>query len=257
MARGRMITNRIASDAKINQLIDDTSRLAFTWLITFADAEGRTYGDPAMVRSMVFPRRGDVEVDQMQSYIQQWAELGLIYWYEANGDLWIEFVNFKKNQPNLRGDREPASEIPPYDPDLAGQLPDNIQQTSGELPANIPVKLREVKLREEKRREVKRSEVNDDDMTSGVLAELSSVFVSETQIPEMTGGPPRWIGALQKMVDAGITPEDLRAGIRALKKKDYKIAGPWSVHNAAVMEMSSRKAGKSDGGLTFAGEWVS
>lgn len=254
MARGRMITNRIASDAKINQLIDDTSRLAFTWLITFADAEGRTYGDPAMVRSLVFPRRGDVEIDQMQAYIQQWAELGLIYWYEANGDLWIEFVNFKKNQPNLRGDREPASEIPSYDPDNDGQLPDNILQTSGNLPANNPVK-----LREEKRREVKRSEVNGGDdpaFTSGVLAELSSVFVEETQIPELTGGPPRWIGALQKMVDAGITPDDLRAGIRALRKKDYKIAGPWSVQNAAVMEMSSRKSGRNNGNTAFAGEFV-
>jgi hypothetical protein len=112
-----------------------------------------------------------------------------------------------------------------------------------------------LQLKEEEKE--KEEEVNDSGFTSGVLAELSNVFVEETQIQELTGGAPRWIAALQKMVDAGITPEDLRAGIRAIKKKDYKIAGPWSVQNAAVMEMSSRKSGKNNGGAPFAGEWVS
>lgn len=247
MARGRMITNRIASDAKINQLSDDTSRLAFTWLITFADVEGRTHGDPAMVRSMVFPRRGDITVEQMETYIQQWSDFGLIYWYEGNGDKWIEFVNFKKNQPNLRGDREPRSEIPAYCPEEIQENdvinPANIRKTSGNCPANIPVK-----LREEKRREVKRREVNGGDIpafTAGSMAELSSVFVQETQIPELTGGAPRWIGAIEEMIAAGITPDDLRKAIKALKNKRYKISGPWSIQNAAVMEMSSRKNGSN------------
>jgi len=61
-----MITNAICADKRINQLCDDTSRLAFTWLITFADCEGRTYGDPAMVRSMLFPRRDDVTIARMR-----------------------------------------------------------------------------------------------------------------------------------------------------------------------------------------------
>lgn len=113
MARGRFITNEITKDKRINDLSDDTSRLAFTWLITFADAEGRTNGDPALVRSMLFPRRTDVTVDQMKSYIQEWADIGLIEWYEAAGDLWIAFPSFEKNQTGLRKDREPESNIPP------------------------------------------------------------------------------------------------------------------------------------------------
>jgi hypothetical protein len=49
MARGRMINNAIAGDIKIHALSDDSSRLAFTWLITFADRKGRTLGDPQML----------------------------------------------------------------------------------------------------------------------------------------------------------------------------------------------------------------
>ncbi len=111
----------------------------------------------------------------------------------------------------------------------------------------------------EKEEEEEKEDVNDNDtdFSSGVLANLSSVFVSETKIPELTGGAPRWIGALKDMAKSGVTPDDLRAGIRALRKKDYKIAGPWSVQNAAVMEMSARKTSKNNGDGTYTGELVS
>lgn len=112
MARGRMINNKIALDKRVHDLSDDTSRLAFTWLITFADCEGRTYGDPAVVRSMLFPRRSDMSVEQMEAYLSEWAEAGLVIWYEAEGDKWIEFPNFGKNQKGLDRRHEPKSIIP-------------------------------------------------------------------------------------------------------------------------------------------------
>jgi hypothetical protein len=130
MARGRMINSKITLDQRINSLSDDTSRLAFTWLITFADCEGRTYGDPAVVRSMLFPRRANITVAQMERYIKEWADIGLVTWYEANNDLWIEFQGFEKNQVGLRKDREQASDIPA--PSLrtnAGVTPEKIGLT--------------------------------------------------------------------------------------------------------------------------------
>ena len=156
MARGRFISNAIMSDKKINELIDDTSRLAFTWLITTADVEGRTHGDPAMVRSLLFPRRDDVTLEQMEAYIADWHRLGLVHWYKSNGDLWIEFPNFEKYQVGLRKEREPESQIPPLsdgellpiESDSVGCDPANIRQTSG---------TNKDKLREDK---VKRSEGN-------------------------------------------------------------------------------------------------
>ena len=112
MARGRMINSKITRNKAINDLSDDTSRLAFTWLVTFADVEGRTNGDPALVRSLVFPRRVDVTVEQMTRYIQEWAAAGLVTWYRAEGDLWIEFPSFADNQRGMDRRKEQPSDIP-------------------------------------------------------------------------------------------------------------------------------------------------
>lgn len=128
MARGRMVTNNISRDKAINGLSDDTSRLAFTWLITFADKEGRVFGDPALIRSMLFPRRDDISNEQMTRYVTEWANAKLIIWYESDDEQWIWFPKFDKNQPGLRKEREPESEIPAFNPDtcriIAGCLPD-------------------------------------------------------------------------------------------------------------------------------------
>ena len=67
MPRGRFISKEITLDKKVNNLADDTSRLAFTWLITFADCEGRTPGDPAVVRSLLFARRVGVRCGLRQT----------------------------------------------------------------------------------------------------------------------------------------------------------------------------------------------
>ena len=149
MARGRFISNGIISDKKINELSDDTSRLAFTWLITTADAEGRTHGDPAMVRSILFPRRADVTVERMEAYISEWASCGLIRWYESNDDLWIDFPNFEKHQTGLRKEREPASQIPPHiDGTEHKSVTEVIRQTSGKHPAQIKLREGNDKLKE-------------------------------------------------------------------------------------------------------------
>jgi hypothetical protein len=136
MARGRFVSNAIMSDKKINGLSNDTSRLAFTWLITEADCEGRVHGDPAMVRSLLFPRRTDITVEQIESYINEWHQAEIVKWYRANGDLWIWFPSFDKYQIGLRKEREPDSQIPPFEdgeimPMIDGKHPANIRQTSG------------------------------------------------------------------------------------------------------------------------------
>jgi hypothetical protein len=166
MARGRMINNAITRDKKVHDLSCDTSRLGFTWLVSFADKEGRTYGDPVVVRSMVFPRRDDITVEQMESYIAEWAAAGLIEWYEAEGDRWISFPKFDKNQPGLRKDREPDSTIPPppaaehdaSDPAIirqdAGSDPEEVRQDAGNDPEEIRPKRREEKGTEDKGTEV-------------------------------------------------------------------------------------------------------
>jgi len=152
MARGRLISSETPGDKKINDLSSDTCRLAFTWLIPFADCEGRTHGDPAMVRSMIFPRRTDITAEQMRGFIQEWADAKLVIWYEACGDWWIAFPNFDKHQ-NIRKDREAPSKIPPPPSVMVAFTPEQVRSNSGVMPDEIPVNLIKSNLKEEKEEE--------------------------------------------------------------------------------------------------------
>lgn len=90
------------------------------------------------------------------------------------------------------------------------------------------------------------TEVVDDDsdgFTTGVLAPFEEVYIRETQMPIMFPNPQAYIEGLQKIQQTGATPEDLEKGIRALKRnKKYRISGPSSCINAAVIAMGERKA---------------
>ena len=112
MAQGRMIKQKISRSKKVNELSDDTSRLAFSWTIAHLDRDGRIEGDPAVLKSIIFPRRDDITVKQMKEYIEEWHESGLINWYEAKCELWIEFPGFKDEQVGLRYEKEAPSYIP-------------------------------------------------------------------------------------------------------------------------------------------------
>ena len=112
MAKGRFISKEISLDKRVNELSDGFSMVGFTWLITHADREGRTYGDPAIVKSLIFPRRPDITIEMVAGYIQEWADSGLIILYESGCDAYIEFPNFEKHQIGLRKERESPSSIP-------------------------------------------------------------------------------------------------------------------------------------------------
>lgn len=161
MAEGRLINKRIGLDRAVNALCNDTSRLAFTWTISHLDRDGRVTGDPAALRSIVFPRRDDIGTEEMRGYIEDWAHNGLVKWYRADDDLWLEFPGFRKNQPNLRHDREPASSIPPANRgepvsfSIQLDTPADCRQGSGGLPADCRRTAGEHPAEVSKRREVK------------------------------------------------------------------------------------------------------
>jgi hypothetical protein len=112
MARGRLINTTICQDRRVAGFSSDTSRLAYTWLYTFADRDGRVQGDPVMVMSMVFPRRRDMTESEMTAYISEWQAAKLIDWYEVDGEKYIQFTDFKDTQAGMRYDREAAGIIP-------------------------------------------------------------------------------------------------------------------------------------------------
>jgi len=75
------------------------------------------------------------------------------------------------------------------------------------------------------------------------LSPLSTAFVNATRIPELTGGPPRWITALETMQKAGVEPIDVTNAVQELRDRDYSITTLSSIVNPAISAMSKRKTG--------------
>ena len=136
MAKGRLLSKKIGLNKSVNELSCDTSRLAYTWTLPHLDRDGRIHGDPAVLKNIIFPRRTDITTTDLEKYVAEWAENGLVIWYEADGDQWLEFPKFNENQPNLRYDREPESTIPPSENGriITGRVPAECRQSAGSSP---------------------------------------------------------------------------------------------------------------------------
>jgi len=119
MARGRMLNNSVCASKKFHDLPDDTCRLMATWTISMLDVQGVFYGDPAMVKSIIFPRRMDITIEQVAGYLDAMEQVDLIRRFEAKGETWQWWPGFMSNQAGLRVDREtPSHPAPPMMPPL-------------------------------------------------------------------------------------------------------------------------------------------
>lgn len=162
MAQGRMIQRRISTSKKLAQLVSEVDRLdgngayaalLYTWCLAHLDVDGRMEGDPCVVRGNVVPRIPHYTESNVRDYLRTMHNVGLVYYYEAEGDWWLEFCNFNENQPGLRKEREGKSRITPAPQNAtknalrsnAGVLP----EYSGVTPAEDNRSLREENRREE------------------------------------------------------------------------------------------------------------
>ena len=189
MARGRMLNKTVCASRKFDGLPDDTCRLMATWIISQLDVQGVFYGDPAMVRSLVFPRRSDVTEEQITDYLKCMEQIGLIKLYEAKNDTWQWWPGFRDNQIGLRADREspafpsppdgwtpidPPEDMPDDDPPNDGHSPESGRQDDDKQPAEE--KLSEVKGKESSARAHEELPPTDPDNpeTAAWIADLES-----------------------------------------------------------------------------------
>ena len=152
MARGRMLNKKVCMNGQFNSLPSDTCRLFATWMIPHLDIRGVMHADPQIARSLVFPRRQDVTNEMISEYLEAMNQCDLIVRFEANGEQWLHWPGFSRNQIGVRYDRE-LPEFPPPPGWVATEETDteSIPISAGKVPA-------EVKLSKVKRSEKKLSE---------------------------------------------------------------------------------------------------
>lgn len=235
MPRGRFISKDICIDRDVNNLSGFESMLAFTWLIPHLDCNGLTYGDPAIVRSMVFPRRSDISIDDMAGYIQDWVNAGLIKVYEKDNEPYIWFPNFNKHQIGLNKTRE-KSIIPIPEDYLTDSGKDQEEEQQNDCLKN--------KDKDNVNDKLSEGEEEYEGEPSPYSA-LSQAFVAKTQLPEGTGGMQNYSEALQNMVKVGITPDILGRAIDTMNKGGYTIKSPSSCYNTCLNIMQ-KKSGATD-----------
>ena len=168
MARGRMLNRKISMNRAVAELYNSVGPdgvLFYTWLFAYLDVEGRVHGDPQVLKGLVCPRIAGITPEVIRQTAAKAHELGLIEWYEFEGEAYICFPKFNENQPGLRRKREPPSELP----GPTGNLPAMIRQPAGNDPAEI-----RPKRREWKGREGKRNKSNDPAKSKAVLEIVSA-----------------------------------------------------------------------------------
>ena len=71
MPQYRKLFLKIIESDDVNDMPDDFTRLAWTWLPLILCREGRCIDNAALVRSKLFPMRADVTADQVGAAARQ------------------------------------------------------------------------------------------------------------------------------------------------------------------------------------------
>jgi hypothetical protein len=161
MAQGRMLQRKISRNRDLPRLVallDERmgephgalAALLYTWCIAHLDVAGRMHGDPDVVKGEVVPRISAITPELVRTYSEAMAEVGLVHYYEADGDRWLEFRGFKDSQPGLRPEKEAASRVPspsagtPISSLSSGPTPELVRSNSRPTPLEVKEKRREV-----------------------------------------------------------------------------------------------------------------
>jgi len=116
MAKARMLHKTISLSEQVNNL-SLPAQLLFTWLIPHADDEGRLKGNPKYIKALVVPYHHEWTLEEIESFLQEIKQQGLIYSWDADGKQYIEFPTWKRYQ-YIAKDRFHGSELPSYKEDV-------------------------------------------------------------------------------------------------------------------------------------------
>lgn len=253
MARGRFISNAVIEDREIHGLSSDTSRLAYIFLITLADREGRITGELGYLTSKLFPRRREITIDMVKDFIAEWANAGFVVWYEdENEKRALQLINFEKHQRGLRKDREPVSEY--ANPEdcriIAGTLPDEEQEKPSKELKDKDKELLinnsnvNVNVNGDKKDGTNPAEIRQNDGIESAKSDYSEFQkVWEQETGRLIAGFTQFYRMCEDFVKVGVTPELYRTAIQEQSNSSYSVSNPTSVKNWAIGLLKKKDTG--------------
>lgn len=150
MAVARMLHKTITRSMDVHAL-PVKARLLFTWMIPFADDEGRLLGNASYIRASAMPLE-NLSLKKIKMYLEMMAERNLIHYWQENGENYIEFIGWNTYQ-KLRKERIQPSKYPKYKSDFDDKLSRKWQRSDNALS-------HESNVTESKRMKVNKSECN-------------------------------------------------------------------------------------------------
>jgi hypothetical protein len=138
----RLLWSGISTSRKIRCVSGDKwfrigCHLVFTWMVAWGDDDGRLRGEPLWILANVLPNEG-LSVDEIGTILFELGKVGLIQWYEVDGEKFVQIVDNKERQ-RIRKDRYNPSIYPSCNGNsticqpLDGQTADKPPQTRDPL----------------------------------------------------------------------------------------------------------------------------
>lgn len=203
MARGRFLSESIATDTKLNGLSVE-AELVYLMTIPHLDRDGLIEGDPDVLWGKVCPKRR-IFLDCMASFIHEWTQAGLVLAYDTDDGVVLWFKGFAKNQTGMRYDREGVSKFaPPPNSDAAQP----VRSKSGVSPESVGSTLLQVK-----------DQVKDQDQVKAYVAPAAA---THTPQQELFGAVCEAIGWDYKTLSEKDTGQVAQA-VGILKKANYTV----------------------------------
>lgn len=186
MAGRRMVYENMCDSIKFSKVSAEAERL-WVRMLTKTDDNGNFHASPALVRGHCLPQF-DVTLSEVQSWLSELEQIGLIVYYEVSGERYLHISGFEKYQ-KLRKDRQPTVKYPKMDgtpePEMTADedfaeeaVPERL--VSPTIIAGKPVVNHRVPLVVGREVEVKRRE---EKSTEAVPGDRSVVSTSCTQVP--------------------------------------------------------------------------
>ncbi len=174
MARRRLVDPRMWQSGHFKRL-NFRQRILWIGLITLADDDGKLRGDPAVIKSEIFPF-DRVSLKVVDGDLQRFSEESLIQRYEVSSERYIHIVKWAQYQ---RPSHPTPSRIPdPLPPENSGGTPELLRNPSGSFPA-------QGSLGKDSKEQVSKGQ--DKDLPAGSAAASAEASDSPAAVPQNNG----------------------------------------------------------------------